>query len=214
MSLHHLTPFRVLVAPGLHNSGPQHWQSRWQRLYPRFERVEQQRWDEPVLLRWADRLDQVLDQDHRPTLIVAHSFGCLTTALSLSRASSPHVAGVLLVGPADPDKFQVASLLPQGELPCPSIMVASTNDPWMTAERAAGWAQRWGSDFVNAGALGHINAESGLGDWRFGQRLLQVLAQRAHNKLFITKENQNDPTPWRYRPGLRTGLHHRPHQVP
>lgn len=181
MATQHLNQFRVLVAPGLHNSGPEHWQSRWQRVYPHFERVEQERWSDPVLLRWADRLDEMLDQDRRPTLIVAHSFGCLTTALSLSRASSPHVAGVLLVGPAEPDKFQVASLLPQGELPCPSIMVASTNDPWMTARSAETWAQRWGSDFVNAGALGHINAESGLGDWRFGQRLLQVLAQRASN---------------------------------
>lgn len=182
MAIHHLNEFRVLVAPGLHNSGPEHWQSRWQRLYPRFERVEQERWSDPVLLRWADRLDEVLDQDRRPTLIVAHSFGCLTTALSLSRASSPHVAGVLLVGPADPDKFHVSALLPHGALPCPSIMVASANDPWMTAHSAETWARRWGSDFVNAGALGHINAESGLGDWRFGQRLLQALARRALNQ--------------------------------
>ncbi|MTW10969.1 alpha/beta hydrolase [Pseudoduganella eburnea] len=205
MAIQHLNQFRVLVAPGLHNSGPEHWQSRWQRLYPRFERVEQKRWSDPVLLRWADRLDEVLDQDRRPTLIVAHSFGCLTTALSLSRSSSPHVAGVLLVGPADPDKFQVSSLLPRGELPCPSIMVASTNDPWMTMEKAETWARRWGSDFVNAGALGHINADSGLGDWRFGQRLLQVLAQRASN---LTTEKKNEFTPWRYRTGLRTGVQH------
>jgi predicted alpha/beta hydrolase family esterase len=186
MAIQQLNQFRVLVAPGLHNSGPDHWQSRWQRLYPRFERVEQERWSDPVLLRWADRLDEVLDQDRRPTLIVAHSFGCLTTAQSLSRASSPHVAGVLLVGPADPDKFQVSALLPHAELPCPSIMVASTNDPWMTLHSAANWARRWGSDFVNAGALGHINAESGLGDWRFGQRLLQLLAQRALNARSVT----------------------------
>ncbi|MCE3262250.1 MAG: alpha/beta hydrolase [Pseudoduganella sp.] len=181
MAIWQLNQFRVLVAPGLHNSGPQHWQSRWQRLYPWFERVEQDRWSDPVLLDWADRLDEVLAQERRPTLIVAHSFGCLTTALSLSRASSPHVAGVLLVGPADPDKFQVSAILPQGALPCPSIMVASSNDPWMTAPSAERWARRWGSAFLNAGALGHINAESGLGDWRCGQRLLQVLAQRASN---------------------------------
>jgi hypothetical protein len=73
-------------------------------------------------------------------------------------------------------------LLPHGALPCPSIMVASANDPWMTAHSAETWARRWGSDFVNAGALGHINAESGLGDWRFGQRLLQALARRALNQ--------------------------------
>lgn len=204
MAIRQLNQFRVLVAPGLHNSGPQHWQSRWQRLYPWFERVEQERWSDPVLLGWADRLDEVLARERRPTLIVAHSFGCLTTALSLSRASSPHVAGVLLVGPADPDKFQVRALLPQGELPCPSILVASSNDPWMTAHSAEQWARRWGSDFINAGALGHINAESALGDWRFGQRLLQVLAQRAaHARLHDARAAQ---PPRGRRPSLRTAL--------
>jgi predicted alpha/beta hydrolase family esterase len=185
MAAHLLSQFRVLVAPGLHNSGPAHWQSHWQRLYPGFERVEQARWDEPVLSRWSAQLDAVLAQDTRPTLIVAHSFGCLTTAHSLGRAASP-VAGVLLVGPADPDKFGVAELLPHDALPVPSILVASTNDPWMTAAKADFWARRWGSEFVNAGALGHINAESGLGDWVFGQRLLHKLAEQAHNERLLS----------------------------
>jgi predicted alpha/beta hydrolase family esterase len=179
MTMNELDQFRVLVAPGLHNSGPAHWQSRWQQLHPCFERVEQEHWSDPALTRWADRLDQVLQQVQRPTLIVAHSFGCLATAVSLSRSSSPHVAGVLLVGPADPDKFGASALLPHGELPCPSIVVASTNDPWMTAHSAEAWARSWGSDFVNAGALGHINADSGLGDWHGGRRLLLQLARRA-----------------------------------
>jgi predicted alpha/beta hydrolase family esterase len=185
MAAHLLSQFRVLVAPGLHNSGPAHWQSRWQRLYPGFERVEQARWDQPVLSRWSARLDAVLAQDARPTLIVAHSFGTLAAAHSLGRGAG-QVAGVLLVGPADPDKFGVAELLPQDELPVPSILVASTNDPWMTAAKAERWARRWGSEFVNAGALGHINAESGLGDWVFGQRLLHKLAEQAHNERLLS----------------------------
>ena len=187
MAIQQLNQFRVLVAPGLHNSGPDHWQSRWQRLYPRFERVEQKRWDQPVLSRWSAQLDAVLAEDTRPTLIVAHSFGCLTTAHSLTHDLSPStVAGVLLVGPADPDKFGVSELLPHGELSVPSILVASTNDPWMTSAKARTWARRWGSEFVNAGALGHINAESGLGDWIFGQRLLHKLAEQAHNERLLS----------------------------
>jgi predicted alpha/beta hydrolase family esterase len=185
MPAHLLSQFRILVAPGLHDSGPLHWQSRWQRLYPSFERVQQAHWDQPVLTRWADTLESMLAQDSRPTLIVAHSFGCLTTAHTLSRANSPHVAGVLLVGPADPDKFHVAHLLPQQALPCPSIMVGSTNDPWMSLERARQWAAKWGSDFINGGALGHINAESGLGDWLDGQRILHTVAERAHNEQLL-----------------------------
>ncbi len=173
-----LERFRVLLAPGLHNSGPRHWQSRWQDLYPAMERVEQQHWDRPELPVWSARLDQVRGLDSRPTLIVAHSFGSLATVHSLA-ADARRVAAVLLVAPADPDKFGVAALLPEQPLPCPSIMIGSGDDPWMTAKRAALWGQRWNCEFINAGMLGHINAESGLGDWQFGQRQLLRLAQAA-----------------------------------
>ena len=176
-----LTKFRVLVAPGLHGSGPEHWQSRWQRLYPAFERVEQQHWDQPDLAAWSAQMDRVRRQDRRPTLVVAHSFGALATVRSVAR-DADRIAGMLLVAPADPVKFGVADVLTHEPLPCPSIMLASGNDPWMTAQHAALWAQRWGSEFVNLGALGHINAESGLGDWVAGQRHLQNLAERAHNE--------------------------------
>jgi predicted alpha/beta hydrolase family esterase len=85
------------------------------------------------------------------------------------------------VAPADPDKFGVAELLPALALPCPSILVSSTNDPWMSGASAAAWAGRWGSELVDGGRLGHINADSGLGDWPFGADLLHRLADRAHN---------------------------------
>lgn len=175
-----LSQLRVLVAPGLHNSGPDHWQSRWQRLYPAFERIEQDDWSDPVLPIWSARVDEVRQRGRRPTLIVAHSFGCLASVHSVARDPA-NIAGLLLVAPADPEKFGVDELLPHAPLSIPSIMIASTNDPWMPQERARLWAERWESTFVDAGALGHINAESGLGDWLFGQRQLQLLVDRAHN---------------------------------
>ncbi|OFA04618.1 alpha/beta hydrolase [Duganella sp. HH101] len=175
-----LARFRVLIAPGLHNSGPEHWQSRWQRLFPWFERVGQDAWDQPDLPRWSARVDQVRGGDPRPTLIVAHSFGSLATVHSVARDPSG-VAGVLLVAPADPDKFGVAAQLPQQALPVPSILVGSTSDPWMAAPRAEQWARRWSSRFINGGPLGHINAESGLGDWPEGLETLYFLAEKAQN---------------------------------
>lgn len=171
---------RVLLAPGLHNSGPDHWQSRWQRLFPAFERVQQDDWEAPDLPRWSARVDQLRRRDRRPTLIVGHSFGALATVHSVARDPAG-VVGVLLVAPADPDKFNVAALLPQQALPVPSIMVGSTNDPWMAAPRAELWARRWHSRFINGGPLGHINAESGLGDWPEGLETLYFLAGQAHN---------------------------------
>ena len=180
-----LDQFRVLIAPGLQNSGPEHWQSRWQRLFPAFERVEQDDWEEPDLARWSVRVDELRQRggsggDQRPTLIVAHSFGSLATVHSVARDPAG-IAGVLLVAPADPDKFNVAALLPHQALPVPSITIGSTNDPWMAAPRAELWARRWGSRFIDGGALGHINAESRLGDWPEGLEILYFLAEKAQN---------------------------------
>jgi predicted alpha/beta hydrolase family esterase len=176
--------FRILIAPGLHNSGPDHWQSRWQHLFPAFERVQQDDWAAPDLPRWSARVDELRRRgsDRRPLLIVGHSFGSLATVHSLAR-DAEGVAGVLLVAPADPDKFDVAALLPQQALPVPSIMVGSTNDPWMAAPRAEQWAQRWHSRFINGGPLGHINAASGLGDWPEGLETLYFLAEQAQNSV-------------------------------
>lgn len=178
---HQLFPdYHVIIVPGLHDSSPEHWQSRWQRRHAEFSRVRQDDWHNPQLAAWAERLGQVRVRDPRPALIVAHSFGCLTAVHSIARDGG-NVAGALLVAPADPDKFGVADLLPALSLPCPSILVSSSNDPWMSAARAAQWARRWGSELLEAGPLGHINAESGLGDWPAGVALLHTLADVAHN---------------------------------
>jgi hypothetical protein len=88
------------------------------------------------------------------------------------------VAGALLVAPADVDRVDVASELatfapvPKQPLPFPSIVVASTDDPWVTIERAHSLAVEWGSHFVDYGPHGHINAASGLGYWPEGLDLL------------------------------------------
>jgi predicted alpha/beta hydrolase family esterase len=87
----------------------------------------------------------------------------------------------LLVAPADPANFGLVDRFPKTTLPFPSILVGSTNDPWMEVQDASRWASVWGSEFINAGALGHINAESGLGDWPFGLIQLRRLVSRASN---------------------------------
>ena len=173
--------YHVIIVPGLHDSSPAHWQSRWHRRHPEFSRVRQDDWDHPQLVAWAARLGHLRRYDTRPALLVAHSFGCLTAVHSIAR-DSDNLAGALLVAPTDPDKFAVADLLPALPLPCPSIVVASSNDPWMRADQAALWARRWGSTLVDGGPLGHINADSGLGGWSDGAALLRRLAEQAHNR--------------------------------
>lgn len=180
MAHDYLSDFQVILVPGLHDSGLDHWQSRWQRAHPGFWRVQQDDWSTPDLRAWAARLDEVGALDARPALLVAHSFGCLAALYSMTH-NPRAVAGAFLAAPADPDKFGVAGMLPLGPLGCPTVLISSTNDPWMRADQAALWAQRWGSTLVEAGALGHINADSGLGDWPLGQHALQQLYECAHN---------------------------------
>src|SRR5262249_17678395 len=73
------------------------------------------------------------------------------------------VAQLLLVAPAEPDRFGVAAVLPQSRLAVRSCVVASDDDPWMSATQAHAWALRWGSDWINLGNPGHINGGSGYG---------------------------------------------------
>lgn len=159
----------MLTVPGLYGSGPGHWQSRWEGHFPDWRRVEQDDWSTPDLARWSARVGQAARaaQAERPrhaprAVLVAHSFGCLAS-LHWAVQARDAVAGVLLVAPADPDKFGVADQLPQRALPFPAVLVASRNDPWLGYGQALEWGARWGAEVVDAGHAGHINADSGLG---------------------------------------------------
>ena len=170
--------YQVILVPGLHNSSADHWQSLWHASHPEFYRVEQDDWDDPDLPGWTARLDQVRALDPRPALFIAHSFGCLASVASIA-ANPADVAGALLAAPADPHKFGIDAALPHAALPAPSILISSRDDPWMAPAGAALWAHRWASELLDAGAIGHINAASGLGDWPFGRNALQSLVERA-----------------------------------
>jgi predicted alpha/beta hydrolase family esterase len=52
-------------------------------------------------------------------------------------------------------------------------VVASANDPLGSLAHAKHCAIAWGSTFVDIGLAGHINADSGHGEWCEGYALLQ-----------------------------------------
>ncbi len=58
--------------------------------------------------------------------------------------------------------------MPLIPLPFPSIVVASTDDPCVSLDRAELFARSWGSRLVNLGKAGHINSASRLGSWPEG----------------------------------------------
>src|SRR4051794_21557536 len=93
---------RYLNIPGLYNSGNNHWQTRWEQTYPdRFTRVQQDDWDVPNKEQWVDRLDKTIKEIDTPTILVAHSLGCITAVHWAVMHYSPFIHGALLVAPAD-----------------------------------------------------------------------------------------------------------------
>jgi uncharacterized protein len=175
-----------LIVPGLGGSGPEHWQTRWEALYPRHARVEQGDWDQPRREAWLGALGAAVAAAGEPVVLVAHSLGCALVAHAAARLSAATVAAALLVAPADvdspahtPPETRDFAPLPLRPLPFPANVVASRDDPYVTLARARELAAAWGAEFVDAGARGHLNAASGLGDWPEGRRLLEALLARA-----------------------------------
>jgi predicted alpha/beta hydrolase family esterase len=60
-------------------------------------------------------------------------------------------------------------------LPFASLAVIGADDPFCTPQRAHGMAADWGSRTLDAGPKGHLNADSGMGDWPEGRVLLAQL---------------------------------------
>lgn len=174
-----LAALDVLVLPGWNDSGPGHWQTRWESRFPAWRRVRQADWAQPRRADWVATLDQALANARRPVLLVAHSLGCVTAAHWARAHGGGRIAAALLVAPADVERSSVAESLrdfaplPRQPLPFPALVVASDDDPACSAPRATALARDWGADLVLLSRHGHINAESGLGDWDSGLVLLE-----------------------------------------
>ncbi len=174
---------RVLLLPGWMNSAEDHWQSLWERQLGH-ERVEQSDWEWPRRGDWMARLEEVLLEDDRPTLLVAHSLGChLVAGWAEHSSQKRRVTGALLVAPPDASRLppqlhnwrQAHEGQGRGRLPFPSITVISSNDPYCSLEEGSRLAADWGSRLVLAASAGHLNEAARLGDWPEGQTLLAQL---------------------------------------
>ncbi|MEL6946336.1 MAG: alpha/beta hydrolase [Pseudomonadota bacterium] len=171
----------ILMVPGYTNSGPQHWQSRWQEKMPHARRVEQDDWHKPVVEDWCANLVAAVDPERRNTVLVAHSLGCQVVVQALGQMSDEQrraIKGAFLVAPPDvenpaikPKHLMTFGPYPRDPLPFPSMVVASQDDPFCTYEKAGDMANAWGSLLVDARESGHINSQSGHGPWPDGLML-------------------------------------------
>lgn len=165
---------KTLIVPGLRNSGQSHWQTWFESQLPDTRRVEQDNWERTCLSDWAARVREEIDAIEEKVWIVAHSFGCLATVTAAFERQD-RILGALLVAPADPHRFGEPTVLLEEKLLFPSLVVASTTDPWVKASVAAHWAEQWGSEHLNIGDAGHINVDSGHGPWPQGLHLFKQL---------------------------------------
>jgi len=164
----------ILIIPGYTNSGPDHWQTRWEEKLSTARRIDQAEWSKPVLADWKANVVDAVNAAQKPVVLVAHSLGVATVVQAVPEFRNK-IAGAFLVAPPDvanaavrPKHLMTFGPYPRDPLPFPSITVASRNDPFCAFDVAEDIAGAWGSLFIDAGEVGHINAESGHGPWPEG----------------------------------------------
>lgn len=170
-----------LIVPGLGNSGPEHWQTYFEQSGPHFSRIQQEEWDAPECEAWINRIEEKVSEfDPEQVVLIGHSLGC-TAIVHWALRFGRKIKGAMLVAPSDIENpvytFPAVgfSPIPLEKIPFPTLVVASTDDPWVSFERAAFFASAWGSEFVSLGPAGHINVASGHTTWDEGLALLKRL---------------------------------------
>lgn len=173
-------PLRYLVVPGWTSSGPDHWQSRWERAHPDWERIEMGDWERPDPADWVARIEAAVAAPGPPAVLVAHSLGSLAIArwAAAPASSTDRVAAAFLVAPPDverdgtPEELWKFAPIPRVPLPFRALVVASRDDPWIGPDRVRALAAAWRASFVDVGMAGHLNTDAGYGPWPLGEWLL------------------------------------------
>lgn len=186
----------ILIVPGWQDSGPDHWQSRWEKNLKTARRVIQEDWDHPDVEVWGDRMAKFAGGATQPVIVVAHSLGVPAVVFAADKLKKNGVIGAFLVAPADVEHADTwpdtggerwppkngdggFSHMPTNKLPFPAQLIVANNDLYCSFARAQELAEAWGATLKDAGETGHINIASGHGPWpegllQFGQFLASL----------------------------------------
>ncbi len=169
------------IIPGLGNSGSEHWQTFFESRLNNVQRINQQEWDAPTCRDWIETIDQrISPYDLNSIVLIGHSLGC-ATIVHWATQYKKKIKGALLVAPSDLEApvytfpTEGFSPMPKEKIKFKTIVVASSNDQWVSLDRAKYFSANWGSEFINLGDAGHINAVSGYGKWEKGLEILKTL---------------------------------------
>ena len=176
---------RVLLVPGGGGSGPDHWHTYWEADNRNVQRVNQTDWNDGTREDWVTALDEHINISNDPVILVAHSLGCILVS-HWAETHRGHVLGALMVAPADIEGPWVPSgslyerfkPIPLNRFPFATTIVASTNDPYLTPDRAEKFSVSWGSRLEFVGPLEHIGSEARLHNWVEGWHILERLLER------------------------------------
>lgn len=189
--MHSSETLRYLIIPGWNGSGPDHWQTHWEQTLPNATRVQQRDWQWPSREDWVDELARLIAEDERPTILIAHSLGCITLSHWAAKAPGAllnRIKAALLVAPADverpncPEPLRGFAPLELERLPFPSLLVGSDNDRAASAERTIHFGEAWGSKIFILSGAGHINVEAGFTHWDEGFGFLYQLQGLAEHR--------------------------------
>ncbi|MCS5487684.1 alpha/beta hydrolase [Curtobacterium flaccumfaciens pv. beticola] len=172
-----------VIVPGIWDSDPDHWQSRWQ-AEPGVEavRIAPTSWSDPDPADWSQALSRAVASASRPPVLVAHSLGVLAVTDWLV-THGDRVAGAFLVAPPDPDapSFPAAAAgfrAPTVRVSTPTALVVSDDDRYCSADRATAFAAALGAEVLRVGARQHVNVASAVGRWDEGRQLLAAFEER------------------------------------
>jgi len=171
-----LSDTTILFIPGLNGSGPDHWQTRWEKKLSTAQRLEQRDWDNPLAAEWTDKLLETAEKSSRPVIAVSHSLGSTTLAKAAPLFTPGKIVGAFMVTPPVPEALLRAfpSIDPTflepvaHNFPFKTWLIASRNDPFASYDLSEKMALDWAATLIDAGEAGHINTESGHGPWPEG----------------------------------------------
>lgn len=185
------TDATILIVPGLRDHVAEHWQTLLEATLSTRRKVRSVPPLDHDKLRCAARvaaIQRTLESIDGPVIVVAHSGGVIMLAHWAQRHQRA-IQGALLAVPPDfetplPAGYPSMEVLSANgwlpvPLPFPSLVAASTNDPLAAFARVEKMASEWGSDLVNAGAVGHLNPASGFGEWAQAEELIALLERRS-----------------------------------
>ena len=164
----------LIMVPGLGDSGPEHWQSRWEKKLSTARRVTQTDWQVPEREAWVSALVDTVATSVRPVVLVGHSLGVATIVHAAPRLKPHGVRGAFLVAYPDVTDQNVTDCAPsfapisRDPLPFPALLIASRNDPCCAYDVADDMAHAWGALAMDGGNSGHFSDTDGFGPWPEG----------------------------------------------